>query len=56
MRTLVIAAILWVMGFIEFMTALGTGSGTRLLFPVVIWIIMILYIFRSSVVDWFNRL
>lgn len=56
MRTIVILAVLWVASFIEFMTALGTGDGTRLLIPVVLWIIMILYLFRNQVIAWFNKL
>jgi hypothetical protein len=56
MRTLVILAILWGMGFIQFMTGLGTGHEIKLLYALVIWIVMILYLFRRSVIAWFNKL
>jgi len=56
MRTVVILAILWVMGFIEFMTGLGPGNESRLLVAVVIWVVMFLYLFRRSVVAWFDKL
>gem|GEM_PF-5065186 len=55
LRSLIILSILWIMFFIKFMTALGTGEIKQFLFAFAILIVMGLYLFRNQLRGLFGK-
>lgn len=54
-RGLVIVCILWIMFFIQFMTALGTGETKHFLFAFAVLVVMGVYLFRNQLRSFFEK-
>ena len=46
-RTIIIGSAWWIVGFIEVMTGMGTGSLPRMALGIVIWAALVFYLYRK---------